>query len=118
MSNSHSHNLGELRGHLFATLAALRDKENPMEIDRARAVCAVAKEITDTARIEIDYQRVTGNEIGSQFIESPAPAALPKHGSPAQLTDHNAKTINHPAGSKATHVQPVPGGTITTHRIR
>lgn len=107
MSNSHSHNLVELRGHLFATLAALRDKENPMEIDRARAVCAVAKEITDTARIEIDYQRVTGNEIGSQFIESPA-----------QLTDHNAKTINHPAGSKATHVQPVPGGTITTHRIR
>lgn len=30
--------INELREHLFATLRGVRDKENPMDIDRAKAV--------------------------------------------------------------------------------
>ena len=52
--------IGDLRAHLFETLAALRDKQDPMDIERAKTVCLVAKGITDIARTEIDYQRVTG----------------------------------------------------------
>lgn len=34
--------INELREHLFATLRGVRDKENPMDIDRAKAVVLVA----------------------------------------------------------------------------
>lgn len=103
--SSNSPTLPDLRKHLFDTLAALRDKENPMEIDRARAVCQVAKEITDTARVEIDYQRVTGNEINSSFV-APASGA-PRLENPSSVTAHGTRQITA-----------VPGGTVTTHRMR
>ena len=68
-----------LRGHLLATLADLRSRSNPMEPDRARAVATVASVLVDTAKVEIDYLRLTGND-NSGFIDgaySPAPDALP-----------------------------------------
>lgn len=68
-----------LRGHLLATLADLRNRENPMEPDRARAVAQVASVLVDTAKVEIDYLKITGHD-NSGFIDgaySPAPDALP-----------------------------------------
>ena len=59
----------DLRNHLFATLEALQDKDNPMEIDRARAVAEVAREITATAKVEVDFLKVTGQEKVSDFLE-------------------------------------------------
>lgn len=61
--------LTDLRNHLFATLEALQDEDNPMDLDRARTIAAVAREITDTARVEVDFLRVTGNERGTDFLE-------------------------------------------------
>ena len=50
----------DLRNHLFATLEALSDKENPMEIDRAKAIADVARVIVDSAKAEVAFLNATG----------------------------------------------------------
>jgi len=73
-----------LRGHLLATLADLRSRSNPMEPDRARAVATVASVLVDTAKVEIDYLRLTGND-NSGFIDgaySPPAQAMPAPAEP------------------------------------
>lgn len=69
MSTPH---INELREHLMSTLASLRDRENPMEPDRARAVAQVASVLVDTAKVEVDFIKATGGE-KSEFLGS-APA--------------------------------------------
>lgn len=64
-----SKGLTDLREHLFATLDALRDKDNPMDIDRARAVSEVAKQLIDSAKVEVDYLRAVGGG-ESEFIDT------------------------------------------------
>lgn len=60
-------NVQDLREHLFATLEALRDKENPLDIARAKAIANVAAQIVKAAKIENDYLRLTGGKT-SDFI--------------------------------------------------
>lgn len=60
--------INQLREHLMSTLASLRDRENPMEPDRARAVAQVAGVLVDTARVEVDYIKATGQDV-SNFID-------------------------------------------------
>lgn len=67
-------NIETLREHLFATLAALQDKTNPMDIERAKAVSDVAQVIINSAKVEVEHVKVTGGK-GSGFLEKPA--ALP-----------------------------------------
>lgn len=90
-------NITTLRDALFATLAGLQDKENPMDLDRASAVCNVAREITSTAKVEIDFIRATGGNSGSGFIAVEG-------------------TSTTPTGKKTVAL--VPGGSITTHKLR
>lgn len=54
-----------LRGHLFDTLRGLKD--GSIEIDKAKAVSQIADTIIDTAKVEVDYMRVTG-ATGTGFI--------------------------------------------------
>lgn len=54
--------LEDLRSHLFATLASLRDKDNPMDVDRARAISEVAKTVIDSAKAEVEYIKATGQD--------------------------------------------------------
>jgi N-acetylglutamate synthase/N-acetylornithine aminotransferase len=74
----------DLRNHLFEVLEQLKDKEQPLEIDRARAISDVAKKIIDSAKVEVDFLRVTGQMTGSGFIPADrqlpeaAPAAFPQ----------------------------------------
>ena len=72
--------INQLREHLMGALASLRDRENPMEPDRARAVAQVAGVLVDTARVEVEFLKATGAE-KSKFLgnepESPAPPAPP-----------------------------------------
>ena len=63
-------NINELRKHLMDTLADLRDRKNPMEPDRARAVAQVASVLIDTAKVENDYLKLTGQD-RSNFLEQP-----------------------------------------------
>ena len=62
----------ELREHLFATLRALRDKDAPMDVDRARVISQVAATVIDSARVEVEHMRVTGEHAGTGFLPAPA----------------------------------------------
>ena len=73
MSQPH---ITQLRQHLMDTLASLRDRDNPMEPDRARAVAQVAGILVDTAKVEIDYIKATGAD-RSDFLEMPTTPTLP-----------------------------------------
>jgi hypothetical protein len=68
--------IDDLREHLFETLRALRDKDNPMDIERARAISEVAQVVINTAKVEVDYLRVNGagesNFLGSATEKLPA----------------------------------------------
>lgn len=67
----------QMREHLMETLASLRDRVNPMEPDRARAVAQVASVLVDTAKVEIDYIKAVGAD-RSDFLEAaPTAPALP-----------------------------------------
>jgi hypothetical protein len=60
--------IGDLRNHLFETLEALKDEEKPMDIARARAVADVAKVIVESAKVEVDFLKVTGALRSSDFL--------------------------------------------------
>ena len=53
------------------TLADLRNRETPMEPDRARAVAQVASVLIDSAKVENDYLKLT-DQNRSDFLETPA----------------------------------------------
>lgn len=63
--------LEDLRDHLFATLEALRDKDDPMDLDRAKAVKRVADSLIDSAKVEVEYLKVTGQPRGTNFLPPP-----------------------------------------------
>lgn len=69
----------DLRNHLFATIEALQDEEKPMELDRAKMVSEVAQTLINTAKVEVDLIRYTGQNHNSGFITSQRPA-LPEAG--------------------------------------
>lgn len=58
----------DLRNHLFATLESLQDKDEPMDIDRAKAIVDVAQVLVNSVKIEVDFIRVTGMSQGTGFI--------------------------------------------------
>ena len=60
--------MADLRAALMGTLDDLRNRETPMDVDRAKAVAQVASVLVETAKVEIDYLKVTGGN-RSDFIE-------------------------------------------------
>ncbi|MFN4360498.1 MAG: hypothetical protein ACK4F4_07220 [Hylemonella sp.] len=87
-----------MRQHLMDTLRDLRNREQPMDVDRARAVADVARVMVDSAKVEVDYIRATGAD-RSDFLEG-------KVTNPALPT---------PSGTPSAH-QPFP--TRTVHKLR
>jgi hypothetical protein len=68
----------DLRNHLFETLEALKDKDEPMDLARARAIADVAGVVIDSAKVEVDFLKVTGGLRSTGFLpeereETPAP---------------------------------------------
>jgi hypothetical protein len=53
-------NIADLRALLFETLRALSDKVKPMEIERAYAISSIAQVIVNSAKVEVDHQRMSG----------------------------------------------------------
>lgn len=74
----------DLRNHLFETLEALKDKEAPMDLERARAVSDVAQTIINSAKVEVEFLKATGSRLGSGFIPDDPKRELP-HGDRARL---------------------------------
>lgn len=60
--------MNDLRDHLFATLESLRDEDKPMDLDRAKAVADVARVLIDSAKVEVDFLRVTGASKSTDFL--------------------------------------------------
>lgn len=55
-----------------ATLEALRDKDKPMDIDRAKAIADVARVVVETAKVEVQHINAVGGS-GSGFLPGPEP---------------------------------------------
>lgn len=66
MPNPH---IDAVRQSLMDTLADLRNKDKPMEVDRARAIAEVATVLVNTARVENEYLKITGQD-RSNFLET------------------------------------------------
>lgn len=64
----------QLRTQLLETLADLRNRESPMEPDRARAIAQVASVLVDSAKVEVDYLKAT-DQLSAPFLETPPDAA-------------------------------------------
>lgn len=60
--------IDDLRNHLFETLEAIRDKDEPLDLDRAKAVANLSGRIIDTAKVELKFMELTGRE-GSGFVD-------------------------------------------------
>lgn len=58
----------DLRNHLFVTIERLLDEDDPMEISRAKAVSDAAQAVINSAKVEVDFLRITGGIEGSGFI--------------------------------------------------
>lgn len=65
----------DLRNHLFETLEALKDGDDPMDVERARAIADVGRVIVDSAKVEVQFLEATG-QIGSGTGFIPAGPAL------------------------------------------
>jgi hypothetical protein len=78
--------IGDLRDALFDTLDQLRDKANPMDLDRAKAVAEVAQVIINSAKVEVEFMRQRGNDRGTGFI--PDEPELPTPGQPRLIKGH------------------------------
>lgn len=70
--------INDLRAELFATVRALRDPTNPMDINRAKAVSEVAQTIINSAKVEVDMINAVGARrmSPSKFIAAPAADTL------------------------------------------
>lgn len=91
-----SETIADLRTQLFAALRGLSDKQNPMEIERAKAIADVAQVIINSAKVEVEHMKISGGN-GSGFI--PEASGMPKL----------------PSGTKT--ISAVPGVHVTRHTL-
>ncbi|ARU87086.1 hypothetical protein [Pseudomonas sp. M30-35] len=58
----------DLRNHLFATIEGLLDKDEPLDIERAKAVAQVGSVMVEMAKVEVKaIELLNGN--GSKFLQ-------------------------------------------------
>ena len=53
-------NINELRAFLGETMQAIKD--GTLDVDRGRTIASLAKEITDTVKVEVDLARATDGD--------------------------------------------------------
>ena len=96
----------EMRNHLFDVLKGL--KNGSIKVETAKTINETAQVLINSAKVEVDFLKVTNGNVGSGFI--PVPDLAPKAGRlplPDGYTAHGVK-----------QVECVPGATITTHKMR
>ena len=103
------HTIDDLRDMMFETLQALKDKEKPMEIERALAMKEVAQVIVNSAKVEVEHMRISGGA-GSGFI--PVQSVDRKQ----PLLPGDSMTVATQGGSK-TITQLPNGATLTRHKM-
>jgi hypothetical protein len=70
--------LGDLRNHLFETLEALKDEDKPMDLGRAKAIADVARVVVDSAKVEVEFLKVTDQLGGTDFFPAAEEEERPK----------------------------------------
>ena len=80
----------DLRNHLFATLEDLRDKDKPMDLERAETIASVAQVIVNSAKVENDFMKIAGGK-GSGFIPENKPALAPPPAEQSKTTVHRLR---------------------------
>lgn len=58
----------DLRNHLFEVMEALKDKDDPMDINRAKAVCEVAGKLIESAKVEVDFLEAIDSSESTEFF--------------------------------------------------
>ena len=96
---STSPHIDQVRQSLLDTLADLRNRDQPMDIERAKAVAQVASVLVDTAKVENEYLKLTGQD-RSNFLEtSPDGApAMPRIDGPAAHNPFPTSVVHHLRG--------------------
>lgn len=90
-----SPHITQVRAALLETLADLRNRDTPMDLDRARTVATVASVLIDTAKVENEYLKITGQD-RSDFMEAPADGAL-------RIESSTVPTANNPFPTVVRH---------------
>lgn len=88
--NNTDNSIVAMRGILFETLRALSDKDNPMDIERAKMISDVSQTIINSAKVEVDALKIIGGK-GSGFIPSVGISELPADHSIPGITKHRIK---------------------------
>ena len=73
--------MADLRDHLFETIEALKDTENPFDVQRAKAISEVAQVLINTAKVEVDLVKAVGGSApgSAKFFNLPEESReLPK----------------------------------------
>lgn len=82
-----SPHITQLRTQLLDTLADLRNREKPMDPDRARAIAQVASVLVDSAKVEVEYLKATHQD-HAPFLETPPSTAVEQIGHTSATTHH------------------------------
>lgn len=96
MNNPH---INQVRQSLLDTLSDLRNKAEPMDIERAKAVAKVASVLVDTARVENEYLKLSGQD-RSAFLETSSDSApdVPRIDGPAAHNPFPTSVVHHLRG--------------------
>lgn len=62
-------NMDELRAAMMDTLMRLRDKDNPMSAEQARAIADVGRVLVETVKVEVQYIAATDASLRSNFMK-------------------------------------------------
>jgi hypothetical protein len=68
----------DLRNHLFSVIEGLLDEDNPMDLDRAKAVADVASVIVESAKVEVSFIKVTGQDSATTTFMEDRNGLLPQ----------------------------------------
>jgi hypothetical protein len=71
-----SQGIDQLKKMLFKTLEALQNKDNPMDIDRAKAINETSQVLINAAKAEIEFAKVNGS-VDSVFFYKKALETTP-----------------------------------------
>lgn len=75
MSNRNTQDIEALRAHLFAAMEGV--KSGTLDLDKARAINELGKTLVDTARVEVDFLKITDGEKSRFLAPAVADDALP-----------------------------------------
>lgn len=97
-----SNDIKELRDIMFETLRGVKD--GSIDLDKAKAINGTAQTIINSARVEVDFIKATGQTAAATSFLSDQSS--------------NKQISNTPTGTKVIEKDPTTGITSTVHRMR